>query len=202
MPSPAPSHPIRTLAAAVVGLVLATSVVACGGGSSDGAGSASGTSTTTASSEPGSSTTAAGEPADSGTSPDTGAGSPELDLCAEVTADDVAAILAGAEISEAAPNPSLTTPTCQYLVDWAGTPLSVVQITWNEDGFLDALRQSNPTATDLDGVDDGVAISEDSIVVAGASGDFQVDAGVELTDGGSVATQEQLVAVAQLVEGL
>lgn len=198
MPTPAPSSLPRLVASAAVALLLATAIAGCGGGSSDGASGSTGDPTTTESAA--GTDGATGDPSDTGATTAPASGTGGGDLCAEVTAADVGAILTEADITEAAPSPALTTPTCQYLVDWAGTPLSFIQITWNEDGFLDALRQSNPTATDLAGVEDGVAISEDSIVVAGTSGDFQIDAGVELAEGGAVATQEQLVAIAQLVE--
>lgn len=179
--------------ALALGLTVGTA--ACGGGSSD------------ASSDPtvavDETTTAAPDAGtDDGATATTEAAGADVDICAEITAEDVEAILTGADIADAKPNDAYPTPSCAYSVTWPGQPLSVVQILWNEDGFLDAQREGNPTATDVADLDDAIAISDSSIVVAGESGDFQVDGGIELAEGGDVATKDQLIAVAALAQAL
>lgn len=195
-PEPRP-RPSRRTSLAALALILALAVTACGG-SSD-AGSDGSTDPSTSSSAAEETTTSAAT--DDGAATDDEAAGGDVDVCEAISAEDVGAILTEADIAEAKPNDALATPSCAYYVTWAGSPLSVVQITWNEDGFLDAMRTSNPTATEVDGLD-AVAISDASIVIAGETGDYQIDGGIELSEGGDVATKEQLVAIAELAQGL
>ena len=194
---------LRRLALGATALAVASLLAACGGGSSDDA---------TPTTSPGSSETSA---PDSGT--DTGggeeatttvAGSSDLDLCAEVTKEDVAAILTEANLVEAAPNTAITAPSCGYKVEiggaGSGATADVVTITWNDPSFFDSQQELQTSATELTGFDTDAFSYDDGgeILVRGESGTWQVTQGVELTDGGQPATPEQLVAIAKLVQGL
>ncbi len=192
----------RRLALGAVALALAAVLAGCGGGSSDdGDASASGGSTPEA-------TAPASSDGGSDETTSTLASVPDLDLCSEVTKDEVAAILPEAELTQAEANPSLTVPNCGYAIEIAGggteMTADVVTITWNEPGFYDGQKELQTDATELTGFDTEAFTFGDSgtVLVQGATGAFMVTQGVELAEGGQPASPEQLAAIAKLVQDL
>lgn len=102
---------------------------------------------------------------DTTTSP---AGTPDLDLCAEVTEEDVAAILPEAELVDVSPNDVFPTPNCRYQVSIGGGAMNaaVVSIEWNEAGFFDGQKELQSSETDLTELDaDAFILEEGSLMV-------------------------------------
>lgn len=200
---PVPARPpIRWRAlAATFAAALGLTLAACGGSSdassdttSDTASAADAAATSTPTDDGGVATTAA---------PATG----DLDLCAEVSKDEVAAILTEAELTAAAPNDAISAPNCGYAIeiDAGGSPMvaDVVSIVWNDASYFDSQKELQTDEVDLTGLD-GEAFSFDDggmILVRGESGTFEITRGVELTAGGQPATDEQMTAIAALVAG-
>lgn len=191
----------------VVGaLALGSLLAACGGSSGSDADAAP---DTTAPVDGGSATDdTSGDPA-GGTDETTTApaGAADLDLCAEVSGEEVAAILTGADLVDVSPREGIPTPSCRYQVEIGGGAATapVVTIDWNEPGFFDAQRELQTSETDLPELDADAFILEEGspmVYVRGETGDFLVTQGVELTDGGQPATREQLIAIAELVQDL
>ena len=191
-----PRHRALATAAALL-LVAPLALGACGSDGSDGA--SGGSTTTSAASGSG------GDQGDTGSGDETtttAAAGGDLDVCAEVPKDKVQEILTGATITKAEAV-ELGGPNCSYYVATAGTELPVVKITWNEPAFYDAQKQTQTEAVPLEGVE-GFQLRPDvtQLVVKGATGAFDITGGVELTEGGQVASIEQLTEIAKLVEGL
>jgi hypothetical protein len=191
----------------VAGLAAAASLSlalgACGGSSE---GTSSGTPD---GAEAASTTVAAGDGGSA--SPDatttTGTGT-DLDLCAEVTKEDVAAILPEADLVAAAPREGLTAPSCGYAVEigGAGTSMTadVVSIIWNDPSYFDGQKELQTDEVDLSGIGaDAFSIDDGGIIlVRGETGTFEITRGVELTSGGAPASDAQMTAIAELVGGL
>ncbi len=189
-----PRHRALATAAALL-LVAPLALGACGSDGSDGA--SDGSTTTSAASGATSGDTGSGDETTT-----TAAAGGDLDVCAEVPKDKVQEILTGATITKAEAV-ELGGPNCSYYVATAGTELPVVKITWNEPAFYDAQKQTQTEAVPLEGVE-GFQLRRDvtQLVVKGATGAFDITGGVELTEGGQVASIEQLTEIAKLVEGL
>lgn len=197
----------RRLALGATVLAVASLLAACGGGSSDDA-----TPTTSAGSSDSSATSAPDAGTDDGsggTDATTTAvdGAPAIDLCEEVTKDDVAAILPEATLLAAKATPSIPAPNCGYSIDLgagSGMTADVVTIIWNNPDFFDSQKELQTDETDLTGLDtDAFSIADGgSILVRGETGTWQINRGVELSAGGQPASPEQLVAIAKLVQGL
>jgi hypothetical protein len=193
---------------AAVALTLATVLAACGGGGSDDASSDAGDATT-APADGGTSTDDTGT--DTGT--DTGSDGtvddgvlPEVDICGAITQADMEAILPEATFSSVAPNDVVPAPTCEYRIELTGGfEASVVQILLaaEERSYLDGQREIQTDAVDVPGLDDAFAYDDfGTIMVLGESGVFLVERGVELTEGGTAASQDQMIAIAERVAEL
>lgn len=198
-------HRRRRLAIGALALALTIVVAACGGssdaGGSDGAGSSA--SETSAPSSSG----ASGSGTDETTTTAAG-GAPAVDVCDEVTKEDVAAILTEANLVSAEANSAVPAPNCGYAVEiggaGSGATADVVTITWNDPAYFDSQKELQTDATELSGFDTDAFTFGDGgdILVRGETGTWLVTQGVELTDGGQPASAEQLAAVAKLVQGL
>ncbi|MBK6855489.1 MAG: hypothetical protein IPG97_02700 [Microthrixaceae bacterium] len=107
-------------------------------------------------------------------------------------------------IVNAQPNSAWTTPNCSYAIEMDGFPegATVANIQWNARPFLAGQREIQEDATEVAGLNDAILITTGSpmLILAGASGDFVVTGGVELSVGGEVATVEQLTAIAKLAQ--
>lgn len=127
----------------------------------------------------------------------------DLDVCSEITGAQVGEIL-GVTIVNAQPNSAWTTPNCSYAIEMDGFPegATVANIQWNARPFLAGQREIQEDATEVAGLNDTILITTGSpmLILAGASGDFVVTGGVELSVGGEVATVEQLTAIAKLAQ--
>ncbi len=199
-------RPARRAVATGAVLALATLLAACGGGSSsDGASAGDGASTTP--------TELPADTGTAGTDADPGAettavddGTADVDICGEITQADMEAILPEATFSSVAPNAVIPAPTCEYNIELTGgIEAAVVQIllAGEDPGYLDAQREIQADAVDVPGLDDAFAYDDfGSILVQGESGTFLVERGVELTEGGEAASQDQMIAIAQLVADL
>ena len=190
-----------SIVAAVSGAALSLALGACGGSSegaspeaSDGAETVSTTGDAGGASSPDEATTTAAGAA--------------LDLCAEVTKEDVAAILPEADLVAAAPRDGLSTPSCGYAVEigGAGTSMTadVVTIIWNDPSYFDGQKELQTDEVDLSGIGtDAFSIDEGGLIlVRGETGTFEIARGVELTSGGTPASDAQMTAIAELVGGL
>ena len=195
----------RRLAIGALALALATVVTACGG-SSD-AGGSDGTGNSASETSAPSSSGASGSGAEETTTTAAG-GAPTVDVCEEVTQEDVAAILTEANLVSAEANSAVPAPNCGYAVEiggaGSGATADVVTITWNDPSYFDSQKELQTDATDLSGFDTDAFTFGDGgdILVRGETGTWLVTQGVELTDGGQPASAEQLAAVAKLVQGL
>jgi hypothetical protein len=188
-----------TAALAATALVVGGLLAACGGGSS-GSDAADSSSDTSAPADGTGS-------ADAGEGTTTLAGTPDLDICAEVTEEEVAAILPEAELVDVSPNDVVPTPNCRYQISIGGGAMNaaVVSIDWNEPGFFDGQKELQSSETDLTELDaDAFILEEGSLMVfvRGQSGTFLIAQGVELTEGGELASRDQLIAIAELVQDL
>jgi hypothetical protein len=199
---PARPNRRRRLAIGALALTLTAVVTACGGssdaGGSDGAAPAA--SETTAASSSGSGT-------DEATTTAIG-GAPAIDVCEEVSQEDVAAILTEADLVSAEANSAIPAPNCGYAIEiggaGSGATADVVTITWNDPSFFDGQKELQTDETELTGFDtDAFAFGDGGdILVRGETGTWAVTQGVELSDGGQPASAEQLAAIAKLVQGL
>jgi hypothetical protein len=209
LPRPRPPRPHRAIAVAV--LSLATLLAACGGGSDEAAEEA--TTPTEAATGATTSDGTDAETTDAGTGTDAGTDEaaddgalPEVDICSEITQADMEAILPEATFSSVAPNDVTPAPTCEYRIELTGgIEASVVQILLaaEEPDDLQAQRDIQTDAVDVPGLDDAFAYDDfGTIVVQGESGVFLVERGVELTEGGTAASQDQMIAIAERVAAL
>lgn len=192
----------RRLAIGGVAVALASMLAACGGGSSsDGA---------TAKADGSSSETTAPASTDTGgeeTTTTAIGGAPDIDLCEEVTKDDVAAILTEASLTAATANDAIPAPNCGYQIDLgggSGMTADVVTIVWNNPDFFDAQKELQTDEVDLTGLDtDAFSFGDGGdVLVRGATGTWAITKGVELSAGGQQASDEQILAIAKLVQGL
>lgn len=199
-------RPSRRALAAGLALTLAATLAACGGGSSDDA-SGAGDDTTTPTELPADTSTDTGG-TDAGGTDTTIAedGTSDLDICAELTQEEMQAILTEATLVSAAPNDVIPTPSCYYNIDLTGgIQAAVIQINLIVDDrdYFEAQRDLQTDAVDVPGVEDAFAYDDfGTIMVLTPSGVFQIERGVELTEGGEAASQEQMTAIAEQVSEL
>jgi hypothetical protein len=197
----APHRRHRALAAGL--LTLAVLLAGCGG--DDEAASDGTTAPTEASVDDGTSTDGGGT--DDGSTDTTTAddGTSDLDLCAEITQADMEAILPEAAFTSVSANDVTPAPTCEYRIDIGGIEASVVQILLaaEEADYLDGQREIQADAVDVPGIEDAFAFDDfGTIFVRNDLGVFLIERGVELTSGGEAASQDQMVAIAELVAAL
>jgi hypothetical protein len=201
--------------AAAVALTLATVLAACGGGGSDDASSDAGDATT-APADAGTDGTSTDGTGGDDTGSDTGSEGtdgavddgvlPDVDICGAITQEDMAAILPEATLISAAPNDAIPAPTCDYNIELTGGfEAAVIQILLaaEEPSYLEGQRDIQTDAVDVPGLDDAFAYDDfGTIMVLGESGVFLVERGVELTEGGTAASQDQMIAIAERVAEL
>lgn len=196
----------RRRAAIVAGataLALSSLLTACGGSSDASTSSSNGSDATTTAA--GSNT---GDTSGDQTTTTAVAGAPDLDLCAKITKEDMAAILPEATLTTVEPNSAIPAPSCRYQIDISGGGVSmqsdVISIVWNEPGFFDAQQELQTDEQAVPGVGaDAFSIDDGGqILVRGKTGAFQITRGVELTSGGTAASDEQMAAIAKLVADL
>lgn len=177
---------------------LAVLLGACGGSSSSD-GSASPDATTTP-------TELASEPTDEAAATSTTAAAADATaICDAITQDDVAAILPEATLTEAAPNPAYSLPSCDYSIDLGGVSGYVVQIRQDatDGAYYDSQKEVQPDAEPVPGIDDAFAFADfGTIVIKTGTGSYTVQRGVELTDGGQPASNDQMIAIAEKVAAL
>lgn len=199
-PTPQTPHssPVRHARWLVPVAALAILLGACGG-SSSGDGSSDATTTPTE---------LASEPTDGSTGTDattTEAAADATAICDAITQDDIAAILTEATLTEAAPNPALSLPSCDYSIDLGGVAAYVVQIRQEatDGAFYDSQKEVQPDAEPVPGIDDAFSYDDvGTIVLKTDTGSYTVERGVELTDGGQPASNDQMIAIAQKVAAL
>lgn len=186
---------------AVGALALSSLLAACGGSSDSSATSDGGGDEVT--------TTAATDGSSGGdTTTTTEAGASDLDVCAEVTKDDMAAILTEADLTEVTTNEAITAPNCRYSIEISGggttITADVATIVWSDPTYFDGQKELQTDEVDLPdvGADAFSIVDGNTIFVRGATGTFVVDGGVELTEGGTAASTEQLTAIAKLLVDL
>ncbi len=187
---------LHRLAALLAVAAIGFGAAACGG--SDDASSTTSVVPTTASPSGGGDEPVSSGAADSPT--DEGAD----DLCQAVTAEQIGAVLTEATIVAAQPNDVIPAPTCDYMVSIDGIELPAVKVIREESGFYDSQKAAQETQVPVEGVADAFATDDQNthVYLEGASGDYQIDVGVELTSGGQPASAAQMAAIARLFADL
>ena len=180
-------------------LALAVGLVLAGCGSSGGDAQADGGTTSTTAADGGGTSA----PDDGMASTTTAAGSSSIDLCAEVTAEQVSDILG--VTATASPNPALSAPSCNYTRDIGGVQGNLVRIDGNDPSFFASQQELQTEEQPVPELGDrGFALTTGStmVYVQGKTATWLVTQGVELEDGGQPATLEQLTAIAKLLVDL
>ncbi|MFN8017074.1 MAG: hypothetical protein U0P45_03015 [Acidimicrobiales bacterium] len=187
----------------LAGLTVAAMVLlaARGGSSSDGA-----SKDTSPTKDAATTTAATGDGSVSDDTTTTAGEGDDLDLCAELTQSDVEELLGGASLSGAKPQEALTAPNCDYVrtMDAGGSTMDgfVVRIVRSDASYFDSQKELQTDALEVPGLDAFAYNDFGTIVVRGKSGTFEVVRGIELADGGEVANQAQMTAIAQQVQDL
>ncbi len=134
----------------------------------------------------------------------------DVDVCAAIPADDVQAILTGADPITAVPNEVIPS-SCDYNIAIGDESMAMdgavvqIQLASPDAAFYDAqleLQQGSGTVTELDGVSQGFAFDEGgTILLTTEAGVWTVIRGVEIDRAATTqVTAEQLEAIAQLVD--
>lgn len=207
VPSPTP-RPLRLVA---VGLLAGALLLAgCGSGGDDTAG----TDTTAAVDDTGGGDST-GNTGSTGGSSDTTAvddGFPDVDVCSEIPAEDIQALIPAADPITATTNEVSPAPTCDYTIEIGegATAMTgaIVQIQFSsaDPAYYTSQKElqtdSFDDVTDLAGVEEGFSFNGGgTILLTTDAGVWTVIRGIEVNkDATAQATPEEMEAIAELVE--
>ncbi|MCU0311019.1 MAG: hypothetical protein MUE36_08755 [Acidimicrobiales bacterium] len=184
---------------------LAVAVTACGGGSSNDTSDSAGQAVEAPASGAGSSAAGASESSDGSD------GIPEVDVCKEIPAADVQAVITGADPITATPNDVVPVPNCDYTITIAGPTITmepaIVSITYLGDRALfestePVRRGQYDDVSEVPELGQAIIYDQDGVLdlVVGDQA-WSVLQGVEIDAATSrLVTGAELVAVGQLVE--
>lgn len=203
-----PNHTTTSLRLLACGLAAVGALVLAGCGSSGGSDAAKATTTAASGTSDGA---GSGDTSGSGGSGDTATtaadgGMPDVDVCAELSKSDVEELLGGATLDGAKAQTTIPAPNCDYLRTISGGGVTmdsfVVRVVWNDPSYYDGQQELQTDEVPVEGIDAFAINDYGTILVKGSSGTWEVTRGVELSDGGQVASQEQMTAIAQKVAAL
>ena len=195
---------VRLLACGLA-IVAALSLAGCG---SSGGSDAGAKATTTAASDAGGSSGGADGSDGSGDTATSAADGamPDLDVCEELSKTDIEELLGGATLDGAKAQTTIPAPNCDYVRTISGGGVTmdsfVVRVVWNDPSYFDSQKELQTDEVPIDGIDAFATNDYGTILVKGESGAWEVTRGVELSDGGQAASQEQMTAIAQRVATL